>query len=321
MKTYNLEYGFNIKITKNFKIFSLFFIPILIKFNFSDELKNKIKFYLSPKKELAKWYKRRTGDNLNIDNPQTFNEKIQWMKIYDSNPTKTLLADKYLVRDWVKNKIGEEHLIKLLGVWDKFDDIDFDKLPEQFVLKCNHGCGYNIIVRDKSNLNIKDTKNKLETWLKEDFAFKNGFEMHYSKIPRKIIAEEYIPEVDKSAIDYKFICFNGEPFLCWITDKSLKKYERMFYKLPEWEPQDIEYLDGWAILAKNPIQKPKQLDKIIEICKTLSKGFPLVRVDLYVTDEKILFGEMTFTTSSGRAKFSPDKWNYILGEKIILPKK
>ena len=248
---------------------------------------------------LKDWYFDKTGEHLDLENPKTFNEKIQWLKLYDSTPLKTRLADKYLVRDWVKEKIGEEYLIPLLGVWDKFDEIDFDKLPNQFVLKCNHGCGYNIVVKDKSKLDLKDAKNKINTWLKEDFAYRNGFELHYSAIPRKIIAEKYIQEVDTCAIDYKFICFDGNPYLCWVTNKHLEVHKRSFYKLPEWKLQDIELKDGGAILDKEGVAKPKNLSSMLEICKTLSKGFPVVRVDLYLVKDKISFGEMTFTSASG----------------------
>lgn len=270
---------------------------------------------------LKEWYFNRTGETLDIDNPETYNEKIQWLKLYDSTPLKTRLADKYLVRDWVKEKIGEEYLIPLLGVWDKFDDIDFDKLPNQFVLKCNHGCGYNIVVKDKSKLDLKEAKNKINEWMKEDFAFKNGFELHYSAIPRKIIAEAYIKEVDTEAIDYKFICCDGIPYLCWVTNKHLEIHERSFYKLPEWELQNIELKDGGAILDKVGVPKPENLSTMLEICKTLAKDFPFVRVDLYLVQDKILFGEMTFTSASGAALLYPDKWNYILGDKITLPNK
>ena len=144
------------------------------------------------KKLLEEWYFEKTGNMLNLDNPITFNEKIQWLKLYDSTPAKTKLADKYLVKEWVNNKLGEDICIPLLGVWDRADDIDFEKLPDKFVLKCNHGAGYNIVVKNKKHLDIKKTVQKLNSWLKENYAYKYGFEMHYASIPRKIIAEKYI---------------------------------------------------------------------------------------------------------------------------------
>lgn len=317
---------FNFYIIKTFEKKKFVFVILGIKFTFTKKYKRGYKHYKNLnkkyyKKELRAWYNKVTSQTLNLDYPETYNEKIQWLKLYDSTPLKTRLADKYLVRDWVKEKIGEEYLIPLLGVWDKFDDIDFDKLPNQFVLKCNHGCGYNIIVKDKSKLDLKEAKNKINEWMKEDFAFKNGFELHYSAIPRKIIAEAYIKEVDTEAIDYKFICCDGIPYLCWVTNKHLEIHERSFYKLPEWELQDIELKDGGAVLDKVGVPKPENLSTMLEICKTLAKDFPFVRVDLYLVQDKILFGEMTFTSASGAALLYPDKWNYILGDKITLPNK
>ena len=270
---------------------------------------------------LKKWYHKRTGKTLDLKNPKTFSEKIQWLKLYDSTPIKTKLADKYLVRDWIKEKIGEEYLIPLLGVWKKADDINFDTLPNQFVLKCNHGCGYNIIVKDKTKLDIDEAKLKLTTWLKENFAFKNGLELHYKNIKPVIIAEEYIKEVSESAIDYKFICCNGIPELCWITNKYETIHKRGFYSLPNWEKQNLEYRDRGAIFDENVVQKPRILDEMLSVVKTLAKDFPLVRVDLYLIKDKIYFGEMTFTSSSGGALFFPNEWNYILGENVKLPTK
>lgn len=320
----NVGYGFRVKVYENWKILFFLFIPILFKskdFNKIERFLKILKFKLSPKRELSAWYFKKTGEKLDFNNPRTFNEKMQWMKLYDSTPLKSKLADKYEVRDWVKEKIGEEYLIPILGVWDRFDDINFDKLPQQFVLKCNHGCGYNIIVPDKNKFNKNSAREKINNWLNEDFAYKNGFELHYSAIQRKIIAEEYIEGLNKSAIDYKFICFDGDPVLCWITDKYKDIHERSFYSLPEWNKEDIEYLDANNVQCKTLIEKPKQLDKILKICNILSKGFPLVRVDIYLINEKIYFGEMTFTSSSGIAKFVPDELNYTLGDKIVLPKK
>ena len=164
-------------------------------------------------------YKASTGEDLNLDNPKTFNEKIQWLKLYDSTPLKTRLADKYLVRDWIKEKIGEEYLVPLIGVWDKFDDIDFDALPKQFALKCNHSSGMNIIVTDKSKMNFAETKEKFDKWLKTNYAFVGGLELHYKNIPPKIIAEKYLKS-DGGLIDYRFYCMNGKPVQCWVDKFS-----------------------------------------------------------------------------------------------------
>ena len=265
---------------------------------------------------LKEWYFNCTGETLDLENPQTYNEKIQWLKLYDSTPLKTRLADKYLVREWVKEKIGEKYLIPLLGVWDKFDDIDFDKLPNQFVLKCNHGSGYNIIVKDKTKLNLKEAKNKINEWMNEDFAFRCGFEMHYSAIPHKIIAEKYIEQVDNQVYDYKFICFNGEPKLILVDKDRFTQHKRNIYDL-NWNLQDMKFeFENSQINDK----KPYNLLKMIEFSKILSKDFPLVRVDFYECHNQLFFGEMTFTPDSGINNISPKKLSYELGLLIELPK-
>lgn len=141
-----------------------------------------------------------------MENPQTFNEKIQWLKLYDSTPEKTFLADKYQVRNYIRQTIGEKYLVPLLGVYSKFDDIDFENLPDKFVLKCNHGSGMNVIVADKSAINKKNLKAKFDKWMRENFGFVKGLQLHYNYIPHKIIAEEYISPLT----DYKFYCYNGK---------------------------------------------------------------------------------------------------------------
>ena len=266
---------------------------------------------------LKSWFFKTTGQVLDLENPKTFNEKIQWLKLYDSTPLKTRLADKYLVRDWVKEKIGEEYLIPLLGVWDKFDDIDFDKLPDRFVLKCNHGCAYNIIVKDKSKFNKKEARKKINKWMKENFAYKTGLELHYADIPRKIIAEEYIEDSNKELNDYKIMCFNGKPQYIWIDQgRFSNRTENIYNKKWELQPFLLTYPN-----SKEQVPPPKNLDKMFKFAKILSEGFSFVRVDFYNIDGKIYFGEMTFTSASGTEKFIPSEYNRILGDMLELPYK
>ena len=267
---------------------------------------------------LKDWFYRRTHTELNLENPQTFNEKIQWLKLYDSTPLKTRLADKYLVRDWVKEKIGEEYLIPLLGVWEKFDDIDFDKLPDKFVLKANHGCGWNIIVTDKNKFDKQEAKYKFDEWLHTNFAYTQGLELHYRDIKPLIIAEEYLESVDKSALDYKFMCFGGKPELCWVSNKYGDVQERSFYNM-NWEMQNIQLIEKGKVQAKNPVLKPDNFDEMLDIVTKLCQGFVQVRVDIYkLNDGTLKFGEMTFTSASGTSKWSSYEIDKKLGDLTDL---
>lgn len=288
-----------------------------------DNKKKDYYFYLNLdtadyEKELKLWYKDKVGYELDLENPITYTQKIQWMKLYDSTQLKSDLTDKYKVREWVKNKIGEKFLIPLLGVWNKFDDIDFNKLPDRFVLKCNHGCKFNHIVLDKNKLNINELKDKFDEWMEQDFAFKYGLQLHYSNIEHKIIAEEYLENNNHDLYDYKFLCFNGEPKYIWVDTQRFTKHARDFFDL-DWNYLDLE---TQVARSNNPLPKPVNLEKMIELARTLSKGFPHVRVDFYVlNDGSIKFGEMTFTSSSGDNKWSPKIYDYKLGQLFDLPKK
>lgn len=276
---------------------------------------NKIELY---KTELMNWYAKHMHQPLNLDYPQTFNEKIQWLKLYDSTPIKTRLADKYLVRDWVKEKIGEKYLIPLLGVYDKFEDINFDNLPNQFVIKCNHGCGYNIIVKNKFKVNLADIKNKLDTWMTENFSFQSGCELHYKDITPKIIVEKFIENQGTNDLyDYKFWCFNGQvEYIQFLSERNLDGLKMAFYN-KNWEKQNFVYSYP---LDKKTVDRPTNLDLMIKLAEELSQGFPHVRVDFYrLNDGTIYFGEMTFTSASGICQWNNEKIDLHLGELIHLP--
>lgn len=270
------------------------------------------------RQELQNWYKRATGKYLNLDNPCTFNEKIQWLKLYDSTPIKTRLADKYLVRDWIKEKIGEQYLIPLLGVYDKFEDIDFAKLPNQFVIKCNHGSGMNIIVKDKTKLNLLEAKEKLDKWMSENFAFKFECELHYRNIQPKIIIEKYMENKESQNLyNYKFWCFNGEVKYMQFRDDFSANLKMVFYDL-NWKRQPFYYDHP---LYDKKLEKPDNFQEMINLAKKLCQGFAFVCVDLYRLDNgNVYFGEMTFTRSSGSAHWNDEKYNRILGNMIKLPK-
>ena len=266
---------------------------------------------------LKKWYKKRTGKILDLDNPKTFNEKIQWLKLYDNSPLKTKLADKYRVREWIKEQIGEEYLIPLLGVWNSFDEIDFDKLPEKFVLKANHGSHWNIIVKDKTKFNKIKAKKKFDKWMHRDYAFKAGLELQYRGIEPKIIAEKYMADSKGELNDYKIICFNGEPKFVWVDCGRYSEHTKNIYDL-NWNLQP--FMMTYPV-SKNKIPKPQNLDKMIELAKKLCKDFAFVRVDFYNVDGKIYFGEMTYTSMSGTDKFKPEKYDLEMGNMLVLPEK
>ncbi len=256
---------------------------------------------------LKKWYQKKLKRTLNLDNPQTLNEKIQWMKLYDSTPLKTQLADKYLVREFVKEIIGEEYLIPLLGVWDNFDDIDFNTLPNQFVLKCNHGSGMNLIVTDKSKLNIKKAKKKFDNWMKENFGFAKGLQLHYNYIPHKIIAEELITPIE----DYKFYCYNGMcKHILHKTETNFKteycNFDRKLNCLPL-SPQS----------TVKDIKIPNEYNKMLLLAEKLSKKFNFVRVDLLTSNNQIYFSELTFTPSSGINTYTTS-WDKKLGDFLTI---
>lgn len=276
---------------------------------------------LSPDKyeeELKIWYERVMRKPLNLEEPETFNEKIQWLKLYDSTPIKTRLADKYLVREWIKKKIGEQYLVPLLGVWNCFDDIDFDTLPQQFVLKANHASGWNIIVRDKSSLNLNDAKEKFDTWMNKNFAFVWGLELHYMNIPPKIIAEQYIADLDGDIYDYRFFCFNGVPQYVWVdVGSGTRHHKRNIYDL-NWTIQN--YKVNYPNIVPSP-QKPDTFEEMVQCAKVLCEGFAFVRVDFYSVKNHVYFGEMTFTPQSGTGKWDDEEQNKHYGELIKLPEK
>ena len=249
-----------------------------------------------------------------IDNPKTFNEKLQWLKLNDENPLLTKCADKYLVRDYVKEKIGKEYLIPLLGVWDKPEDIDFDKLPNQFVLKVNWGSGQNIIVKDKSKLDIQDTIQKLNKWIApHSNHYYAAFEWCYKNIQPKIIAEQYIEQMDGYLVDYKIHIFEGNPFLAQIIDRW-ESHKETIYKIDSWQKTELHFT--YELLEKKCDKLPS-FEIIQKLSEELSKDFCYVRADFYDINSKIYFGELTFYPGCGFLSM-PLSWDKKLGDMLTL---
>ena len=275
---------------------------------------------LSDKAYLKQLFKAKMGYELDLKNPKTFNEKLQWLKLYDRRPEYTTMADKYKAKKYVADLIGEEHIIPTLGVYDSPDDIDFDALPNQFVLKCNHNSGLgNCICTDKSKLDFEKVKEELRQGLEEDY-YLNEREWPYKNVPRKIICEKYM--VDESGYelkDYKFFCFDGEVKMMLIISgrPNLKSdyFDCEFNHLP------ITKCGPYPTNFDSSLCKPQNMEEMIRIAKTLSAGIPHVRVDLYDIDGNIYFGELTFTSGGGFQAYEPVEWDYTIGSWLTLPKK
>lgn len=275
-----------------FKYFPIMLYPILIKLTYRIEM----------------------GKKLNISKPKTIDEKIQWLKLYDKNPLKTQLADKYLVRDYVKKIVGEKYLIPLIGVWDNFDDIDFNSLPERFVLKATHGCGCNIIVKDKTSFDEIEGKKLFTRWLQTNYAYFSG-ELQYLNIKPRILAEEYIENSEEDLYDYKVFCFNGKAKYIMFLNERNKGLKMVFYNT-KWEKQDFVY--SYPKIDKD-IEKPTCLSELINIAEKLSAPFAMARVDFYILNNKtIKFGEITFASAGGFCKWKPEEYAYILGEQLDI---
>lgn len=269
---------------------------------------------------LRECFQSATEEKLDLEKPITFNQKIQWMKMFDSTPIKTRLADKYLVRPWVSQTIGEKHLIPLAGgPWYSEKDIDFDALPEKFVLKANHSSGMNIIVTDKSKIDVEKTRKECGKWLRKNYGLRADMELHYRDIKPCIIAEEYMENLAGDLPDYKCYCFNSEPRYIQVIVNRKDGGQMAFYDL-DWNDAGFSHIHFKAMEQKIP--KPRQLDKVIKLARKLSDGFAFVRVDFYLLgDEDIFFGEMTFTPASGIRHWVPEGTNEMLGEMITLPEK
>ncbi|MCL2597699.1 MAG: hypothetical protein FWD66_08615 [Paludibacter sp.] len=285
-----------------------------LKKKFPKKYKGEKLFYDAKQR----FYYQMRGKKLSYHNPKTLSEKIHWLSRYwyQFNPIVIQCADKYAVRDYVKKCGYEDALVPLLGIWDKAEDIDFETLPQKFVLKCNHGSGYNIIVEDKLKLDIKQTKQKLNCWLNEKFGL-NMYEFHYQNIKPKIICEKYL---EFSDFDYKYYCINGKPnFILVVHSRNFgdKSYALNSYSL-DWEEINVLFEPKISDIA---VSKPSKLTEMTEMAQKLSAPFPFVRTDFYYVDDKIYFSELTFTPNSGLANYLTSSYDRELGKKLELPQK
>ncbi|OWV21556.1 glycosyl transferase [Fibrobacter sp. UWB2] len=261
-------------------------------------------------------FRRKVGRWPNLKNPKTFNEKLQWLKLHDRNPLYTKLVDKYEVKSIVAKQIGEEYIIPTLGVWDKFDDIDFGKLPNQFVLKCTHDSGGLIVVKDKSTLDIAAARKKINACLKMNYYWTLR-EWPYKNVKPRIIAEKYMEDESGYELkDYKIFCFNGEPKALFIaTDRGIHETKFDFFDV------DLNHLPMKQHYPNNPdikIPDPAGIKKMFELAHVLTKDFKHCRADFYDINGKIYFGELTFSHFSGMQPMEPAEWDERFGSWLDL---
>ena len=264
-------------------------------------------------------FRSKIGKRLDIDNPKTFNEKLQWLKLFNRKPEYTMYVDKYGVRKYIANTIGQEFLIPIIGVYESVNEIPWNALPNQFVLKCTHGSHCNIVCQDKSKLDIDDAKNKLNKWLKKNWYW-YGREWPYKNVKPRIICEEYlVDESEEELKDYKFMCFNGDPKIIQVmSERNNGDYCINHFDL-NWNPINIPRKCHKENIKD--LVRPRGLEQMIMISRTLSRNIPFARIDLYQTPTRVYFGEITFFPASGFMDFANEKDDYMLGNWLELPKK
>lgn len=295
------------KIVKYLKKPKLIIIYLMNKnffFFLSDELFLKLKFKLL------------IGYKLDLDNPQTFNEKLQWLKLYDRKDLYTKMVDKYEAKEYVKKIIGDEYIIKTYGVYDGYDEIDFDKLPNEFVMKPTHTSGDVYICTNKEEIDHKKLKKKVNKWLKRNYYMIHR-EWPYKNVKPRIIIEEYMEDEENEGLkDYKFFCFNEKfaySFVCSERATSLK------FTFFDKNGKFMNFCQDGCPNDPN-VKKPKNYDKMIQLAEILAKDTIEVRVDFYEINNKIYFGELTFFDAAGFGKFEPEEWDKKVGDMLVLPK-
>lgn len=293
---------------KKVLLFFYFKFWYVLDHTLSDKCLMSLKYYLAFHKKL------------NWENPQSFSEKIQWLKLYGRTPLNKVMSDKYLVKQYITERIGANYVIPLLGVWERPEDIDFDLLPNQFVLKCNHNSGTGMVIcKDKTKLDYKKVRKGLAQGLKEDFFWYTR-EYAYKDIPRCIIAEAYMEDETTNELrDYKFFCFDGEPKALFIAAGRSKGEHAVTFDFFDMDYNHLPFTNGHPN-ATIPPEKPKCFEEMKRMAKELSKDMPHVRVDFYEVNGRVYFGEFTFSHWNGLMPFEPEEWDYKFGEWIKLPR-
>ncbi len=294
------------------------------RIQFWDSMVRNFLGWLPDKLYISLRYYTMMGRWIDWKNPKTFTEKIQWLKVYNRRPEYTTMVDKYAVKQYIADRIGQRYVIPILGVWNSTEDIDWDSLPNQFVLKTTHGGGSGgvVICKDKKTFDKRAAIEKLNESMTSDI-YSTLREWPYKNVKRRVIAEKYMIPCDKmndskyELTDYKFFCFSGVPKFCQVIRDRHTCESIDFYDM-DWNHQGFVGLNPVARNGLTPVARPEHFDEMKGICKTLSANIPFLRVDLYVIEGRVYFGELTFYPASGMGMFSPDEWNMKLGTLINL---
>lgn len=289
--------------------------------NLSYRIKYKVLRIFAPlipdKLYLRLLFKLRVGYSLNLRTPRSYNEKLQWLKLYNRRPEYIQMVDKVEAKKYAANIIGEKHIIPTLAVYDKVEEIDFDSLPNQFVLKCTHDSGGIVICREKSMLDRNAAIRKLRKGLKKNYYYWNR-EWPYKNVRPRVIVEQYMTDDGKELKDYKFFCFDGEPKVMFIASDRFDEEEETKFDFFDMDFCHLPFTNGHPNSTQK-VEKPRGFEEMKELVKKLSKGIPHVRVDLYDVNGHVYFGEMTFFHWSGMMPFEPKEWDYKFGNLIHLP--
>lgn len=275
---------------------------------------------INDEKAVKKFYKKKCGKELDLDNPKTFSEKINWYKLNDRNPLMEKCADKVAVREYIKEKGYGDCLNEVYGVYNKVEDIDIDSLPDQFVIKAAHGSHMNYIVKDKKSFNWKHAKKMMKSWLKQDIYW-SGREWVYKDMPKRIIVEKYLEDDNGELRDYKFFCFNGNPAYMQVDIGRYREHYRNYYDIYK---NLLDCYDSEKLPPISNIDFPVEdslFHTMIDMCRDLANPFQQVRVDLYTIGRKVYFGELTFFDGGGAAFYYPEQWNYKIAESWIISTK
>ena len=290
-------------------------------YRFSKLMKMGLYNRLSDKAFLEKAYRAYMGRDLNLVSPKAYTEKLQWLKLYDRRDIYTTMVDKAQAKGYISERLGtSEYCIETLGVWDRFDDIDFDLLPDQFVLKCTHDSGGIVICKDKSKMDLNKAREIINDGLKRSF-FMQTREPQYKKVKPRIIGEPYVEDhSSKELRDYKFFCFDGKARCLFVATDRQVINEPTKFDFFDLNYTHLNIINGHPN-AKNPPEKPLNFELMIKLAETLSTGFPHIRVDFYEANGKVYVGELTLHHFSGFEPFVPDHWDYTFGDWLVLPQR